>query len=145
MEPSEDTDLWTRIGDDHPVLILPSHLVAYRLHAESASARAFYLQRERNDLHEVNTRRRHAGLPELSPADYHHELSMHPARERLRRERRWRSRYLYRVGGGHLAAGRARGALYLAAAAVLAPVMVARRAAPQLAARLPGRARVAKL
>jgi glycosyltransferase involved in cell wall biosynthesis len=136
LQPSEDTDLWTRIGDDHTVLILPRHLVAYRLHAGSASAHSFFRQRELNDLHEVNARRRRSGLPELAPAEYHRELQARPARERLRRARLWRSRYLYRSGGSLLAAGHARGALCLAAAGLLAPATVARRIKPQLAARM---------
>ena len=136
MQPSEDTDLWTRIGDDHVILILPRHLVAYRLHAESTSVTSFFAQRERNDLHAENARRRHADMPELTPEEYHRRLLAQQGGARLRRCIHWRARYLYRVGGGLLAAGRLRGALYDAAAAVLAPAMVTRRLRPHVAARL---------
>jgi glycosyltransferase involved in cell wall biosynthesis len=136
MEPAEDTDLWTRIGDEHVVLILPRRLVRYRVHAGSASARRFFLQRERDELHGINAARRHAGLPELDPREYHRVLGAEPLAIRARRLRVWSSRYLYRRAGGLLADGRRRGLLWLALAASLAPAMVARRLRPQVAERL---------
>jgi len=136
MEPAEDTDLWTRIGDDHVVLILPRRLVRYRVHAHSTSARRFFVQRERDELHGVNAARRHAGLPEVAPEDYHHLLHAEPLLRRAERARVWSSRYLYRKGGELLADGRGQGAVWLALGAALAPLLVARRLRPQVAERL---------
>jgi hypothetical protein len=59
-----------------------------------------------------------------------------PLRDRIRRARVWRSRRLYRIAGGELAAGRLLGVAHLALAALLAPVVVARRLRSQLLPRL---------
>ncbi len=135
MPVAQDLDLWTRMSDDAVVLTLPQRLYAYRVHAESASTRRFFEQMALTGLIAANTARRRNGLEELSPDDWARQTKAQPLRARLARARTWHSRYFYRVAGGRLAAGRLSGAPCLALAALLAPLMVARRLRTQLCSR----------
>jgi len=127
MAPAEDADLWTRIGDRWVCLVLPRKLALYRVHATSYSTTRFFRQMALTELVVENTARRRGGRAELTPEEWARLSRSRPAWERLHRVRTWHSRRLYRVAGGLLADGRASGAVYLAGASLLAPVMVARR------------------
>ncbi len=131
--PVSDADLWTRIGDESVLLILPERLVEYRVHAGSESTRSFFTQMTLLDLIAVNAGRRRSGLRELSRGEWERLLAGEAPARRLRRRRRWHARRLYRIGGGLLADRRPAGALYLAGAAVLDSRMVARRLRRQVA------------
>ncbi len=142
MAPAEDADLWTRMSDRTVALILPRKLTLYRVHAASSSTTRFFRQMALTGLIAENAARRRAGRPELAPEEWDRLLRARPLGQRLRRARAWHSRRLYRIAGGMLADGRPAGALYLAGAAALAPVMVVRRLRrqrrlrPQVAPRL---------
>lgn len=125
---AEDADLWTRLADDHTVLVLPERLVRYRVHARTLSSRRFYEQTEAGLRAGANGGRRRAGLPELSPAEFHDLLARQPLVERLRRGAEWRSRYCYRIGSGLLADRRPSGALWLALAVLVQPGLMPGRA-----------------
>jgi glycosyltransferase involved in cell wall biosynthesis len=38
LKGAADTDLWSRVADDHPILVIPEPLVGYRLHGSSMMA-----------------------------------------------------------------------------------------------------------
>ncbi len=139
---AEDADLWTRLADRHAVLVLPEPLVRYRVHGRTLSSRRFHEQTEAGLRAGANGARRRAGLPELTPAEFHEVLRRQPLIERLRRAADWQSRYCYRVGSGLLADRRPAGVLWLALAVIVQPGLMpqrARRAARWLRTR--GRAR----
>ena len=144
MAAASDVDLWTRMGDHSVGLILPQRLVEYRVHAASASTRRFYEQMAVTELIAANATCRRTGRPELTPQEWAELMRAQPLAQRLRRARLWRSRYLYRVGGGLLADGRPSGAAYLVLAALLAPKMVVRRFKRQVGARRPPRTAVTR-
>ena len=120
---SEDVDLWTRIADEHVILTLPRRLVKYRVHATSQSTGGLFAQMENTERLVLNTRRRRSGEPELSLSEFRSLRASEPTWRKLRRWFHWRSRYAYRVAGGHLADRRPIGALWLVLSFVLAPTV----------------------
>ncbi len=118
---ADDVDLWTRIADNHPVVVLPERLVLYRVHAKSLSNSVFFRQMQATSLISVNASRRRAGLSELSFDRLRQRLKGQPAGEQARRILRWNSQYCYRVAGGYLADRQWRGLPWLAASVLIWP------------------------
>jgi glycosyltransferase involved in cell wall biosynthesis len=44
--PSADTELWTRVAQRHPIVVVPEPLIMYRIHSQSMSVRRLFEQRE---------------------------------------------------------------------------------------------------
>jgi glycosyltransferase involved in cell wall biosynthesis len=118
---AEDLDLWTRISDDHLVLVLPERLVSYRVLPSSVSTRRFFSQTESIEAITRNAVLRRAGRPELSIEAVRRGLAAEPAGRRAKRALDWRSRYFYRRAGGLLADRRPTGVAWLFASFVTAP------------------------
>ena len=135
MFPAEDIDLWLRLSDHGTVLAMPDRLLDYRVHARSISSTRLMDQMERILLARENARRRLAGLAELSVGEHQALLRADGRWRRWQRARVWRARYLYRVGGGRLLDGRSTGVLWLVAAGLLSPALVASRLRRQVEAR----------
>jgi glycosyltransferase involved in cell wall biosynthesis len=123
-QPAEDVDLWTRVADNHVVLVLPERLVEYRVHYSSVSMQHFFVQKEQQVRIARNAGLRRSGRREMSLDELRRRLRSEPLAARLARGREWRSQFWYRKAGLRLAAGDARGALWLTAAFVLAPEIV---------------------
>ena len=133
--PAEDIDLWLRLSDDGVVLALPERLLDYRVHSRSISSMRFMDQMAGILLARENTRRRVSGQRELRPDEHRTLLEADSRWRRWQRARRWRARYLYRLGGARLVDRQVSGAVWLAAAAALAPMMVVGRLRGQVADR----------
>jgi len=129
---ANDVELWTRVADDHVVLAIPERLVCYRVHGGATSLRRFFEQQELLLLIERNAGLRRAGQLEIDLPQLRRELRHQPFRKRLVRQRDVRCRFWYRQAGTFLAAGDARGVLWLAAAFVTAPEIVLGRFRRQL-------------
>ena len=121
---AEDVELWTRVADNHVVLVLPERLVEYRMHGSSISMQRFFVQKEEQVLIARNAHRRRSGREEMSMDELRRLLRSEPLAARLARGREWRSQFWYREAGLRLAAGDARGAIWLTAAFLLAPEIV---------------------
>jgi glycosyltransferase involved in cell wall biosynthesis len=60
---SADTELWTRVAERHPIIVVPEPLVYYRIHGESMSFHRMFEQREMLRWIEVRDRARRRGEP----------------------------------------------------------------------------------
>lgn len=58
---SADTELWTRVADRHPIIVVPEPLVYYRIHGQSMSFNRMFEQREMLRWIEVRDRARRSG------------------------------------------------------------------------------------
>jgi len=132
MVPAEDIDMWTRLAERSTVLSLRDRLLQYRIHGRSISTSRFFEQMDRFALVQENTDRRHAGRPELEPAEFEALLRRQPAWRRADRRRVARARYHYRVAGSLVADGDAAGMAHLAVALAFAPEIIIPRLARQL-------------
>jgi glycosyltransferase involved in cell wall biosynthesis len=125
---SADSELWTRIAERHPIVVVPEPLVLYRIHGQSMSFRRMFEQRERLRWNTARERARAEGRSLPSLEDFRAER---PVLSRLRwRERRqalfWFCRSYCWLALGE---GRHLPALALAAgAAALAPANAVRAA-----------------
>lgn len=125
--PADDIDLWTRMADHHPIVVIPEPLVSYRIHASSISSTRFDAQMESARRIGVNMARRRSGLPELSAEEYAKFERQGSWIDRIRTKLGVRSQRLYRRGGGQLASGDVRGLLNLAGSFLLYPPLPVRR------------------
>ncbi len=121
---AEDVELWTRVADNHVVMALPERLVEYRMLDSSVSMQRFFVQKEEQLLIARNAVLRRGGREEISLDELRSRLRREPLVARVARRREWRSQFWYRRAGLRLAAGDARGALWLTVAFVLAPEIV---------------------
>lgn len=112
------------MADDHVVLVLPERLVEFRMHQSSNSTQRFFVQKEETLLIARNADLRGRGREEMSLDELRRLMPREPLAARLARGREWRSQFWYRKAGLRLAAGDARGTLWLTAAFVLAPGIV---------------------
>lgn len=126
-EPAEDIDLWSRLADDHVILVAPEPLVSYRIHTKASSTRRFREQLQSARRVKANTLRRRAGQAELSRDEFGSMESQRPFHHRLRIEVAGRSQQCYRRGGALLAAGRPIGVAWLVAALALYPPLPVKR------------------
>jgi glycosyltransferase involved in cell wall biosynthesis len=133
---AEDTDLWTRIADEHVVLAVPEPLFEYRIHSGAQSMRRFFHQRELESLIQANAVERRAGRPELDMRTFRRSLRSQPAVQRVRRTVEWRSQYCYRRAGALLIDLHPSGFVWLAASFLVAPWVPTRRLRRQLVPRL---------
>ena len=107
--PAEDADFFTRIADEHRLLVLPEVLLLYRIHSRSASTQGFALQMEQTRRIAANMRRRRAGQPELTRDAFRSLERQAPWRQRTARSLQARSRGYYRHGAALLADSRPSG------------------------------------
>jgi glycosyltransferase involved in cell wall biosynthesis len=67
--PSADTELWTRVARQHPIVVTPEPLVLYRIHGNSMSFRRLFEQREMLRCIVKRDRARRESLPIPSLAE----------------------------------------------------------------------------
>jgi glycosyltransferase involved in cell wall biosynthesis len=99
---AQDTELWDRMANYGPLVIIPEPLVQYRFHGESISAKKFFTQRMLHDYILQRNRANRDGKSlslESFLTDYHHQ----PVFTRLFRHMNNRGRYYYRNAGVLLA------------------------------------------
>ncbi|MHB9146740.1 MAG: glycosyltransferase family 2 protein [Symbiobacteriia bacterium] len=140
---AEDLDLWTRLGERHLAVVLPHHLVCYRVSGGSASM----LKYERIQLNaarvRVNTERRAAGKPVLTREEFERWFDELPESERRRSRCIWRSGFLYRQAGFHFIERKfVMGLYYLAGSLLAAPALPLYKLTRQLLPMLLRRARI---
>jgi glycosyltransferase involved in cell wall biosynthesis len=142
-EPSEDTDLFSRlICAGQPGLVQPEILMQYRIHGGSVSGRQVATQFERHRWVTRNFYRRRRGEQELDLAGLRAELAAAGLLGRLHEGRRqWSAilmrQALYDLADRRLIAAAAR----VAVAALMRPAAAARRLTGRRPARAIGRAR----
>lgn len=128
-----DTELWSRVADNHVVLVVPEPLVLYRIHGQSMSYTRYYEQRLalRWLLARQSARRR--GQPEPTLEQHLRSRRGPLGLGHLNQRRRdfvqlclWRAR-LARVANQHH-----RAAIHLGQATIAAPLEMAGRAAGRL-------------
>ncbi len=61
-----DVDLWTRLAERGPILVIPEHLFGFRIHDRAASSTHFMEARRLTRYAKACTRARRAGMPEPS-------------------------------------------------------------------------------
>lgn len=125
--PAEDLDMWTRIADDHSIIVVPEPLTYYRIHGNSISTTKFVSQLEATRRVRLNMFRRRSGLPELSSDEFAEIERNDPALKRIRRYLAVKSQHLYRQAGGLLAAGHPKGMLLLLGSIAVYPPVPLRR------------------
>lgn len=64
-----DSDLWSRVADDHPVVVVPEYLVDYRVHLRSMSFDRFFEQQRMVRWIRACQDARRTGLPEPTLAE----------------------------------------------------------------------------
>ncbi|HYI14557.1 MAG TPA: glycosyltransferase [Thermomicrobiales bacterium] len=64
-----DSDLWSRVADDHPVIVVPEYLVEYRVHLGSMSFKRFFEQQRVVRLIRACQGARRSGQPEPTLAE----------------------------------------------------------------------------
>lgn len=123
-----DSDLWSRIADDNPIIVVPEYLVDYRVHVNSMSFNRFFDQQRTVRWINACQIARRSGKPEPS-LDELRKAETGPlffGRLNLRRYDSMmyclRRRRLYRTEGKSVAA-----AYYFVLAAVLDPVRATKR------------------
>jgi len=129
--PGEDVEFWTRIADDHTVLVVPDVLLRYRIHARSQSTEHIMAINQNLKRAWANTQRRRAGEPDCSEDEWFVTERIRPLYRRARERSQWRGQAWYRRGASQLAAGQVKGFVLLAAASVLAPKLVLKRLSKQ--------------
>jgi glycosyltransferase involved in cell wall biosynthesis len=60
---SADSELWTRVAERHPIVVVPEPLLLYRIHGQSMSFRRMFEQRERLRWITARDRARAEGRP----------------------------------------------------------------------------------
>jgi hypothetical protein len=83
---SADTELWTRVADRHPIVVVPEPLVFYRIHGESMSFNRMFEQREMLRWIEIRDRARRSRKPVPSLEEFRAARS--PASSARWRDRR---------------------------------------------------------
>lgn len=133
-EPSEDIDLWNRLSERGPVLVVPEYLMDYRLHTGSVVSRILHreaaterwicnLKREWVD---ASMLARRAGKPEPTWDKFLGAWQSAPPWRRFHQNRRLLVEILSRTGREDLASGRRlRGLTKLAVSALLRPTHLA--------------------
>jgi glycosyltransferase involved in cell wall biosynthesis len=118
--PASEFDLFCRMAELGVVINLPEPLVYYRKRAGSMQLDSFW-ERNRNVARlTANQRRRAAGQPPISEAEFSAKLAAAPIWTRTRRRSKALGMYYYRRGATDMVNGRrARGAVELTLAALL--------------------------
>ncbi len=129
---SEDADMWTRIADRHDVLVLPKHLVRYRMNQQGLSSSGYVAQCLAGEQIRFNTVRRRAGRAEVDAERFAWLLSRQPLARRLRRHLDCLGRMAYRQAGTLLADRDVRGIAWLYASYALGPAVPIRGIARSL-------------
>ena len=128
--PAADTELWTRAAREHTIVVVPEHLVLYRIHSQSMSFRRVFEQREmlRWILERDAARRGDRALPSFA--------AFRAARPWWRL-RRWRERRqdLFWFFRSHCLLAASDGKVLAAPALALCAAVVAPRNAVRLARR----------
>ncbi len=130
-----DSELWSRVADDHLVLVLPEALVRYRFHRQNMSFTQFFVGQDMLRLIAARQVARRCGLPEPDLEELLRAERRRFGLRRLRRLARDRSVYLIwqvqpALRGGHWP----RAIALMAGAFALAP--------DEVVARVPRAARV---
>ncbi|HRL13269.1 MAG TPA: glycosyltransferase family 2 protein [Aggregatilineales bacterium] len=116
-----DEELWDRMRVHGPMLVIPEKLIKYRVHSGSLTAAHARTQALVHRFIIARATARNAGR-ELTLAQFTADRQRRPWYDRLNEYRFETGRILYRRSGSHLLTGRkARGALELIGAAVVAP------------------------
>lgn len=94
---NEDIELWTRIArEGHKVVVQPEFLLSYRIHEGSLSVKKRKETFLLNQLIELNLERFHAGLPDMSVAEFLAGLDQMSFLERIGHNRRLWGDYFYK-------------------------------------------------
>ncbi len=131
-----DSDLWSRVADDHPVVVVPEYLVEYRVHLGSMSFKRFFEQQQMVRLIRACQDARRSGQPEPTLAEQtKRERGPLFVGELNIRRYDWmmyclRRRRLFRFEGKPVLA-----ANYFVLAMMLDPLRAARRIARRMSAR----------
>lgn len=99
FHPTEDFELFDRMGDHGPVLAIPEPLLLYRIHSQSASMQKFFLQQTLARCVVARHRARVAGqeIPNLN--QFIEEEKRQPILSRLDRKIRTLGQFWYRKAG----------------------------------------------
>lgn len=131
-----DSDLWSRVADDHPVMVVPEYLVEYRVHVASMSFERFFEQQRMVRWIRAcqDARRHHSTEPTLTELAESERGQLFIGQLNLRRYD-WmmyclRRRRLYRYEGKALLA-----AAYFVIASTLDPLRATRRIAGRITQR----------
>jgi glycosyltransferase involved in cell wall biosynthesis len=134
--PAEDTDLWNRVAQDHPVLVQEEYLLKYRIHGRSAStSKARLMVRKLAWVARcIDSQRSHTAEPSWD--EFLSERQHAPWPVRWNNQRKETARTLYQAAV-HYFACRQYGVLVsaLAGATVLEPSLVLPRLLPRLLTR----------
>lgn len=121
-EPAEDFELFARIADFGPILVIPEALVLYRVHSQSASMQKFFKQKLIGDYIINRYRRKLAGQTILSLDEYIKQQNEKPFLSSLRDRISILGMFYYRNAGLNIADKQyLKGIFYLAISCVLTP------------------------
>ncbi len=122
FEAANDIDLWCRISDRHLILVQPEHLMEYRVHGGSLSAKSYEFSRLKHLWARDSMIARRAGRPEPGWEEFLERRRNAPLWLRLNRWRKMHAKRLYRASAQHyIASRRLRSFAAMGAAAVLQP------------------------
>jgi glycosyltransferase involved in cell wall biosynthesis len=121
-EPAEDIDLWNRLSELGPVLVLPEFLMEYRLHPTSMVAMNLKTAHMKREWARECMLARRRGDEEPGWDRFQYDWNKAPLWERMHRRRELLADGLTRMGRQDLAAGqRAKAITKIGAAAMLRP------------------------
>jgi glycosyltransferase involved in cell wall biosynthesis len=125
---TEDIELWNRIADSHPIVVLTERLVKYRIHTESVSSKSLKIQRLNSKKIQMNMIKRRNGESELS--DHAFDVYYQKNTSFLLKNKdkiSILSSYCYRRAGSMIADGKKTGYAYLVLSFLLSPVTISKR------------------
>lgn len=123
-----DTDLWSRVADEHTILSVPQHLLDYRVHLRSMSFDRYDEQRLRMREILLRQRARRSGRPEPTREEALEEIRTSALTARVQDARIDRAEFLLRRARlEHLAGQRVRGGVHLGQAFAMTPLRSAKR------------------
>ncbi|MFC1458484.1 glycosyltransferase family 2 protein [Microvirga arabica] len=123
FEPAEDIDLWNRLSEQGPVLVLPEFLLEYRVHPTSVVSTRLELALLKEEWVEACMLARRNGSPEPIWGEFRNRCENASLQQRLNRQRRILAERLLSLARRDLAAGaRSQGRAKQVVAAALRPI-----------------------